>query len=185
MKKRKKELKKQVLRKLLYKSLISIILFILFLILNKGIDNFDIFIYENVYNRNISFAKYNYLYETYFGSLFPTNNRKDIMVFNESIIYQKKEKYDDGVLLTVENNYLVPSIDDGIVVFIGKKDNYGNTIIIENKDGLDIWYSNINFLNINMYDYVNKGDFIGEAVDNKLLLIFKKDGKNEDYKKYI
>ena len=36
-----------------------------------------------------------------------------------------------------------------------------------------------------MYDYLKKGSIIGEALDDKLVLVFTKDGKNLDYKKYI
>ena len=67
---------------------------------------------------------------------------------------------------------------------IGEKE-YGNTVIVQDDTGLEIWYSNINIGNITIYDYVKKGDYLGEAIDNKLIMIFKKDGEVEDYNKYI
>ena len=36
-----------------------------------------------------------------------------------------------------------------------------------------------------MYDYVNKGDFLGEVKDNILYLVFEKDGVFLNYKEYI
>lgn len=39
--------------------------------------------------------------------------------------------------------------------------------------------------NIKMYDYVKKGDLIGEAKDKKIYLLFEEKGKFLDYKKYI
>ena len=170
---------------LLNKSLICILLFLLFLICNIKIKDFKSIFYEKVYNSNISFAKINKIYESYFGSLFPIESVNDIMVFNESLVYKNKEKYHDGVLLQVDYNYIVPSIKNGIVIYIGEKETYGKTIIVEDDTGLDIWYSNINVLNISLYDYVNRGDYLGEAKDGKLIMLFQKKGIFEDYNKYI
>ena len=36
-----------------------------------------------------------------------------------------------------------------------------------------------------MYDYVSKGSFIGEVNGDNLYLVFQKDGKFLDYKKYV
>ena len=172
-------------KRFLIKSMICMVLFLMFLIGIKKIEGFDSFIYDNVYSKNLSFAKFNSWYEKHFGNLFPINNVEEVGVFSESLIYNSSKEYKDGVILTVSDNYLVPSINNGIVVYIGVKEEYGNTIIIEDEDGLDIWYSNIDILNINMYDYVKKGDYLGEVIDNNLIMVFQKDGKNEDYNKYI
>lgn len=177
--------KSNYLNTILKKSLLSIILFLVFLISTKNNESFKNIIYENVYGNNISFAKFNSWYQKNFGDLFPLGKIDDVPVFNESITFSKKEKYLDGVLLTVEDNYIVPSYTDGIVVYIGEKENYGNTIIIEDENNVNYWYSNVNVLNINIYDYVKKGEYIAEAKDNKLIMLFQKKGKIEDYQKYI
>ena len=88
-------------------------------------------------------------------------------------------------MLKVKDNYLVPSIRDGIVIYMGTKEIYGKTIIVEDENGLDIWYCNIDFGNINIYDYINKGDYLGEALDNKLILVFQKGNEIEDYNRYV
>lgn len=170
---------------MLIKTMICIILFLVFLIGIKKVEGFDLLIYEKIYTKNFSFAKFNSWYEKNFGNLFPVKTIEDVKVFSENLTYKEKEEYKDGVVLTVSDNYLVPSINNGIVVFIGDKKDYGRTIIIEDDKGVDIWYSNINLLNINMYDYVKKGDYLGEVIDNKLIMVFQKDGKKEDYNKYI
>ena len=176
---------KTIINKLLIKSIICILLFLIFLICNKKINNFNSLFYKKIYNNNISFAKINRWYESHFGNIFPIKTLDEVQVFNESIIYNKIEKYYEGVKLTVNDNYIVPSITSGIIIFIGEKDFFGKTIIIEDANGLDIWYSNINFNNINIYDYVNKGDYLGEANNNNVLLKFQKNGEIEDYNKYI
>ena len=186
MKKRKHENNINIfIKRFLIKSMICMILFLIFLICNKKIVNFDSFIYDNLYTKSFSFAKVNSWYEKYFGNLFPINTVEDVKVFSETLTYKGKKEYKDGVMLEVSDNYLVPSINNGIVVYIGEKPDYGKTIIIEDEEGIDIWYSNINLLNINMYDYIKKGEYVGEAIDNKLIMVFQKDGKKEDYSKYI
>ena len=169
------------------KTMLSTILFLLYLVGVKKINNFDTFIYENIYNRSISFAAINRWYTEKFGNLFPINifSENAIEVFDEKLIYSNYETYKDGIKLTVEKGYLVPFIDDGIVIFKGYKKDYGNVIIVENSDGVDIWYCNIINDNIGLYEYIKKGDYIGEANNNELILAFFKNGEIEDYKKYI
>ena len=48
-----------------------------------------------------------------------------------------------GYKLTVSNNYLVPVIKSGVVVFIGTKKDYGNVVTIEAEDNTTITYGNI------------------------------------------
>ena len=169
----------------LLKVLVCIFLFLIFLICNKKVKNFNKIIYDNFYNSNFSFAKINNWYESNFGFLFPIKKIEEVQVFNEQLSYKTKEKYKEGVLLKVNDNYLVPSLSNGIVIFIGDKEGLGRTIIVEDENEVDIWYSNINILNINLYDYVNKGDYLAEAIDGKIIMIFQRKGKYLDYNKYV
>lgn len=50
---------------------------------------------------------------------------------------------------------------------------------------MDVFYGNIKNDNINLYDYVEKGELLGEVSGNKLYLVFQKDGKYLDYKEFI
>ena len=111
--------------------------------------------------------------------------KEEQAVFNENLNYSKKENYKDGVALTVENKYMVPVLESGIVVFIGQKEGYDNCVVIEQINGIDVTYGNISTSNIKLYDYIEKGKLLGEVKSNKLYLIFQKDGQNLDYKKYI
>ena len=107
------------------------------------------------------------------------------MVFDGKLIYKEIENYADGELLKVNNHTLVNNITSGIVVFIGEKGGYGNTVIVQGIDGVDIWYGNIANVAVKLYDYIEKDTVIGETVDDKLYLVIKKDNefiKYEDYK---
>ncbi len=172
---------------LISKFLISLILFLLFLIGNKVSSDFKSNFYNIVYNDTFSFAKVKSWYSSNFGEVFPLNNLfpNDVMVFNESFTYDSANLYKDGVSLKVTNQYLVPLLDSGVVIFLGEKEEYGNTLIVQQENGIDVWYSNINFSNISMYEYLEKGRYIGEANGDIIYLLFQKDGKFLDYKEYI
>ena len=175
------------LKKHISKFLIICILFLLFLIFSKLDKGFKTKFYDYVYNNNFSFAKVNKWYKDNFGELFPLENFlvEDTLVFSEKLTYESSNIYKDGVSLKVSDNYLVSVLESGIVIFVGEKEGYGNTVIVQQENGIDVWYSNINYSNINMYDYVEKSSFIGEVKDNNLILIFQKDGEYLDYKDYI
>ena len=169
----------------IFKILLTILFSLMILIAIKANSSFKTKFYKKVYESSFSFAKVNTLYNTYFGNLIPTNQLNITKpVFNESLLYQSKEKYLDGVNLTVSSNYLVPSLSSGVVVYIGQKENYGNVVIINNSDDVDIWYGNMDNINVKLYDFVNKGDYLG-SVSNNLYMVFKSNGKVLNYDKYI
>lgn len=168
------------------KFMISIILTLVTLIVLKNNNELKSIFYKYVYQDNISFASINEFYKSKFGHQLPFMEyfKDTTLVFNETLSYNEANIYKDGVNLSVSENYLVPSINDGVVVFIGEKEGYGNTLIIEQKDGVSVWYSNLSEINLSMYDYVLKGELIG-MVNNNLYLVFIKDGEFVDYKEYI
>lgn len=169
------------------KVLICLIMFILFLIGNKINTNFKSIIYENIYNDTFSFASLKSWYNNKFGDVFPLDNLlpRETLVFSEKLSYESSNVYKDGVALKVSSKYLVPLLNSGIVIYIGEKEGYGNTLIVQEESGINVWYSNINYSDVNMYDYIEKGNFVGEANGDVIYLVFQKDGKFLDYKNYI
>lgn len=188
--------KKKVVKKLKLKSsvktfiskcLIVIILLLSTLILIKNNTSLKNNIIKYVYEDNLEFTKLKSIYEKYFGKILSVDKiaPSEEKVFNEKISYNKASVYKDGVVLNVNQGYMVPTLDAGIVVFIGEKEGYGNTIIIEQVDGVDVWYSNISTSNIKMYDYIEKGKLLGEVNGEKLYMVFQKEGKYLNYKEYL
>lgn len=170
------------------KILITIILTLTTLIVLKNNNKYKTLFYKEVYEKNISFATINELYQKYFGSPLPFKDlfKDDTkMVFSENLQYSEQNKYLDGVKLTVENNYLVPILESGMVVFIGEKEGYGNTVIIQQMDGIDVWYGNLDTVNVKLYDYVEKGNLLGEVSSKELYLVFKKNGEVLKYEEHI
>jgi murein DD-endopeptidase MepM/ murein hydrolase activator NlpD len=153
------------------------------MILVKAKPNLKENIKTKLYEESLPFQKLKNTYNKYIGKITPIETTQE--VFNESLSYNNINKYKDGVKLQVSDNYMVPIIESGVVVFIGEKENYGNTVIVEQVDGIDVFYGNIKSNNIKLYDYVEKGDLLGEVNNNKLYLVFQKDGEYLDYKEYI
>lgn len=180
--------KKRIILSFLNKTMISFILFLLFLIVSKANPNLKSKIKEKFFNTNITFAKINKWYKEKFGAIIPIENvipKQEVEVFSETLKYNSENSYKNGVKLEVSNNYLIPSIESGIVVFIGQKENYGKTIIVQQVNGVDVWYGNINSEKVKLYDYIEKGSLIGDTKENILYLVFQKEGEYLDYKKYI
>ena len=90
----------------------------------------------------------------------------------------------DGFIYGVDGNYLIPSLDTGLVIFTGVKDGYGNVVIVEQVDGVDVWYGNLTNINVKLYDYIEKGSLIG-GCDNNLYLVFKSNGEILNYEDKI
>ncbi|MBQ8192930.1 MAG: M23 family metallopeptidase [Bacilli bacterium] len=173
------------IKKSLIKTSIVVILFLSLAIAYKSNDYLKDKIVKYIYTEDISFSKINKFYNKYLGGLLPLkNNINTEEVFNESLKYDDLSIYYDGVKLTVSENYLVPSLKEGMVVFVGEKENYGNTIIIEDLDGVDIWYGNVNSTSLKLYDYIEEGALIGEVTSN-LYLVFSKEDKYLNYEEYI
>ena len=172
----------------LSKLLILIIVTLMTLITLKSNPDLRTNFYKNVFEKNIKFASINKLFKDKFGVPIPFSNiienKETKQVFSEKLKYIEKSKYLDGVKLKVDNNYLVPNIENGIVVFIGKKDNYGDTVIVEGTDGVDIWYCNVKS-SLKLYDYIEKGSLIGEALSSDIYLVYKKEGKVLNYEEHL
>lgn len=175
------------LRSLIMRSMLVIVIFLLLAILSKSSNNYKNLIITNIYEKNLSFTKIKRLYDKYLGGIAPLDKKieNEITVFNEKLEYNNESIYHDGVKLEVDNNYLVPIIKEGMVIFIGEKENYGNVVIIEDVDGVDIWYGNMEKITVKLYDYVNAGTYLGTTKDNVLYLAYQKDGNFLDYKEYL
>lgn len=168
--------------------LLTILLTLTILIETKKSTQFKKHFYEQVYETNFSFAYMNGIYQKLFGSPIPFSEflKEPITpTFKEKLVYQKKEPYKDGVKLTVDNGYLVPIKDSGLVVFIGEKEDYGKTVIIQQMNGIDLWYGGLKEVNVKLYDYVEEGNLLGEIEKQELFLVFKKEGTNLDYNEYL
>ena len=177
------DIKKKYINNLITRTLLAVIIFSSLIIIMNISDDVKSFINNNVLKDNISFTKISNVYNKYFGKVLPINESglEAKTVFNEKLVYNDLKNYKDGYELIVNNNYIVPIIKSGIVVFIGEKEDYGYTVIIQGNDETDYWYGNLNNINVSLYDVVNSGSMLGDVKDNKLYLVFQ---HNNEYLSY-
>lgn len=165
------------------KFLLATIFFLVSIIYTNMSDSNLLLYKEYVLTESMPFTKIKGWYEDLFGEVLPKDDNNK-MVMNGHLVYKSIDKYMDGEVLTLSNNTLINNLTNGIVVFIGEKDNYGNTIIIQGADGADVWYGNITNVSVKLYDYVEKDKLIGETKDDKLYLVIKKDNEYIKYEDY-
>lgn len=179
---------KKYVNNLVTRVLVSIIFILVSVIFIKTSDKNLLNYKEQVFNKSWSFTKVGNVYNKYLGEVLPFDKIvKDTTktVFNETLVYKEKNIYHDGVKMILDDNYLVPVIESGIIVFKGEKEHYGEVVIVQGVDGYDIWYGNLETSNLNIYDYIEKKSLLGEVKDNELYLVIQKDGKKQDYDEYI
>ena len=185
MKKNKEEKIVKYLRSLIFRCLTVIIIFLCLAILTK--TKYKDLIVKKLYQEDISFIKIKNLYNKYLGGIVPLDKLTPTVtpVFNEQLEYISETEYYDGVKLEVNNKYLVPTQEEGMVVYIGEKENYGNVVIIEGIDGIDIWYGFMESTTVKLYDYIDKNTYLGQTKDNYLFLAYSKEGNFLEYKDYL
>lgn len=173
-------------KNIVLRVLITIIVTLILLIGFKMNNNFKKTFYHYVYEENFPFSVVkNFLQEKFGTSLTFDKIVTDEEVFNEKLSYKDKSLYHDGVKLTVSSEYMIPSLESGIVVYIGEKENYKQVVIVQQMNGVDVWYGNIKQANVKLYDYVEKGSLIGQIDNKTLYLVFQKEGKFVDYQSYL
>ena len=176
---------KALSKRIVSKLLLSIIFLLVSIILINRSDKVKEFYQENIYTNSWSFTKFNSLYNKYFGSLVKDYQVPDTSsVFNEALSYSHIEDYLNGSILSVSNNYMVPVIESGIIVYLGDKDALKNTCIVQGVDGVDIWYSNIDISKLTLMDYVNKGEFLSTTLSDKLYLTLERGNEYIKYEDY-
>ena len=156
-----------------------ILIFVVFAILSivKLSPETKDMIKKDLFETNLDFSKFNSIV----SKLFPEENTP---VDSNGIKYKNYTPYLNGVALEMIEDEGVNLIDSGIVVFVGEKDNYGKTIIVQQSNGVNVWYGNLDNISVNLYDYITKNSIIASSKD-KLYLVFEKNGEYLDYKNFI
>ena len=163
------------MKKILNKVLLSVILLLSSLIFVEYGDNRKLF-KDNVLDNNINFSELRTYYDKYFVGKGNKDNKENVLVNNEIMYEEVDGRY----------NYYqeeVNLIQSGIVVYVGEKENLGNTVIVQGVDGIDIWYSNLNNVSVSLYDYVKMEDSIGLSNEYYIVSLYK-DGNLISYDEY-
>lgn len=175
------------LSNLLSKFLLSIIFLMVSIILIKSNSNIKTFYQEDILTKQINFTKFNDFYTKYFGNILPDYTVPSVptqMASNTEFDYNNGTPYLNGTKLETTENYPVPIITSGIIVFLGEKDSLGPTCIVQGIDGIDIWYSHIDTSSLNLYDYVTKGKILATTESNYFYLTIDSNGNYLTYDTY-
>ena len=168
-------------------SLLVIVIFLISLIYIRQSDVNKNKFKNIVYNNSLSFAHIYNLYNKYLGDVIPFKNIKEDttkLVSKEKLNFSEVKKENNGYILTVSDNYLVPVIKSGIIIEKKKDKKYGNIIKIQDKNEVVITYGMISDINVKLYDYVKEGEVIGNA-NKKIYIQIKKKDKYISYDKYL
>ena len=163
------------MKNLLNKVCLSIIFMLCSLIFVEYGNNRELY-KSNVLENNISFSKLRSYYDKYFVGKKDEVSNSDVLVSNEL----------DYEIVDGRYKYLkeeVNGIESGIVVYVGEKDNLGNTVIVQGVDGVDVWYSNLSEVKVSLYDYISNKDLLGLSNEYYLISLYK-DGKLITYEEY-
>ncbi len=171
--------------KFVNKLLVLGILFVGVLITVKVNPTAASWVKTHVYMDNFSFAQIENWYNKYIGGIFSSNDDEVTQVFSGTIPYTSLEPYYDGVRLKVSSGSVVESLLSGIIVSIGETEHYGNTIVVEQVDGVSVWYGNVDVSDVKLYDYVEKGQILGMSRSEDLYLVLMKDGVYLNYQDYV
>ena len=175
------------LSNLLSKFLLSIIFLMVSIILIKSNSNIKTFYQEDILTKQINFTKFNDFYTKYFGNILPDYTVPSVptqMASNTEFDYNNGTPYLNGTKLETTEDYPVPIITSGIIVFLGEKDSLGPTCIIQGVDGVDIWYSHIDTSSLNLYDYVTEGKILAPTESNYFYLTIDSNGTYLTYDTY-
>ncbi len=168
------------------KILLSII-FLLASTIYIKLDSNHLELYKKyVFESNLTFTKINNWYHQTFGNILPTvtePQNQTVSINNASDFV--KEDYLDGYKVLTSASSPVFSITSGILVYMGEKEGYGNTFIIQGVDGVDIWYGGITDTNLKLYDYIDANTILGNTEDKLYYLVFQKDGVYLTYEDYL
>ena len=172
---------KKYIKSLVIRGLLSIVLFLALSIFINYSDKNLLFFKKNIYDKTLNFSVFANAYQKYFGKVLP--DARVLAVNKSSMEYTEFNKFHDGASLMGVK--AVSPFKSGIVVFIGEKENYGNTIIIQGMDGIDYWYGNVEDVAVKLYDYLESDTIIANAKGNVLYVVFTKNGEVLDFEEYL
>ena len=178
--------KTHYLKFLVTRVLLSIILVICTCIYLKFDEKNILLIEKYLFEESLQFTKINNWYQSYMGEIIPSVSDNTSLVFSSSELKMHNyENYLNGVKIILNNNTPISTLNGGIVVYIGDKDGYGNTLILQGNDGIDYWYGGITNISVNLYDYIEKDTLIGETVNDYLYLVLQKNGEFIKYEEIL
>ncbi len=71
-------------------------------------------------------------------------------------------KATNGITIRAQSDTAITAVEDGVITFSGKKQDTGNTIIIQHANGTESLYGRVSSITVKPYQQVTKGEKIAE-----------------------
>ncbi len=125
--------------------------------------------------NEFQFAAISSWYEGQFGkplALLPTNSKKEESSSTASSEYavpasgkvvENFKTNGQGIMLQTGVGEEVAAMKGGLIIFAGKKEDLGNTVIIQHDDKSESWYGHLESIEVNQYVHVKKGVPVGKV----------------------
>ncbi|WP_309144650.1 M23 family metallopeptidase [Bacillus sp. EB600] len=76
-------------------------------------------------------------------------------------ILENFQKNGQGIMIETGKGTKVEAMNEGMVRFAGVKEGLGKTVIIQHSDQTESWYGNLESIQVNLYEYIDKGKEVG------------------------
>jgi stage IV sporulation protein FA len=68
-----------------------------------------------------------------------------------------------GIIIETGKDATVEALNEGLVLFAGVKEGYGNTVVVQHSDDTETWYGNLTSIDVPPYKFIEKGTKLGLA----------------------
>ncbi|MBW3111863.1 M23 family metallopeptidase [Bacillus sp. MCCB 382] len=68
-----------------------------------------------------------------------------------------------GIMLQTVLGEDVTAMKGGLIIFAGKRDELGNTVVIQHADQSESWYGNLESIDVKQYEKIEKGSLVGKV----------------------
>lgn len=172
--------KKEVfLFKILASACLVLIVAILFRSPSEKAETFQTYV-KHTMEQEFQFAAVSDWYQEQFGkplALLPAKDsgeedKQEVTEGNEYALPASgrilEDFGDNGQRITIETGKGagVEAMNEGLVHFVGMKDGFGKTVIVQHADKSETWYGNLDGIDVNLYEYISKGTKVGTAMDS-------------------
>ena len=86
-----------------------------------------------------------------------------------------------GIIVQTNNDDSAYAIEDGVVIFAGIKEEYGNTVIVQHKDKSETWYGNLDAIDVKVYSLIAKGEKLGVLNEEGTLFFGMKKAEADEF----
>ncbi|MDF0726772.1 M23 family metallopeptidase [Cytobacillus sp. S13-E01] len=169
----------------MFKILLSVCLVLIVAILYKNqspqFDSARQFV-KGTMENDFQFAAITKMYEERFGSplaIFPKdkNDNGEQVAQNEPTtpyavpvnarVLQGFEVNGQGITVETGSKSAVKAMNEGVITFVGNKDELGKTVIIQHADGSHTWYAKLQSIDVSLYQFVKTGQELGKVMDSE------------------